>query len=124
MIKRAEEFSRYNENFKLAGLEVENLKEAKQSKTATLQDLEIQIRGTLQRLDTEKTLIHQEMLNSRMNDYESEKRKSFNYQLFKLESEVLIKNQEFQTHYREVRQRFMNEEVHISSQYNQFIKQI
>ena len=115
MIKRAEEFSRYNDSFKLAVLELENLKEAKQSKMATLQDLEFQIRGALQRLETEKTLFHQEMLNSRMNDYESEKRKSFNDQLFKLESEVLIKDQEFQTHYKVVRQRFMNEEVRISS---------
>lgn len=105
------EISLVAEHSTLAQEALESLKQEIQAKTEAVDVLEMKVRGATQRHEAEKSQIRQELLRIKINDYESERRRMFNEELRTLESDMLVKDKEFQSFYNDVRRRQMDEEV-------------
>ena len=65
-------------------------------KAEAVNALELKVRGTTLRQNAEKSRIRQELFGVKINDYESERRRKLNDELRALESEMLVKDKEFQ----------------------------
>ena len=108
---RLSEISLAEEDLKRAQEVLESFRVEAQTKAEIVTALEMKMRGAAQRRDAEKSRVRQDSMRIKLSDYESERRRTFNEELRELESEMSVKDKEFQSFYNGVRRRLMEEEV-------------